>query len=253
MRVNATALLLGFLWAFAASSVSSAVLGQEKTESQENSPKVTEKKGEASVKPGVNSPFTDPKLDVDAFVERFEIESREVYLTRERVLSACEIEKGDTVADVGAGTGLFTRMFSVEVGDEGWVYAVDIAPRFIEHINKVAAKNELSNITGVVCAENSVNLPPESVDVVFVCDTYHHFEYPKSTLASIHRALKADGHLIVIDFHRIEGQSREWLMDHVRAGKDVFQSEIESAGFKLAEEKKIEGFHENYFLKFEKQ
>ena len=73
---------------------------------------------EASVRPGVNKSFVDPNLNVDAFIKKFEIESREVYLNRERILAACEIEKGDTVADVGAGTGLFTRMFSQEVGND---------------------------------------------------------------------------------------------------------------------------------------
>ena len=199
---------------------------------------------------GINKNFTDPDLDVDAFVKRFEIESREIYTARERILSACGIAKGDVVADIGAGTGLFTRMFSVAAGDQGWVFAVDVAPRFIEHINQEAIKLDLDNITGVLCAENSVNLPANSVDVVFVCDTYHHFEYPKSTLASIRRALKEGGHLIVIDFERIPGTSREWLLDHVRAGKSVFRGEIEAAGFVLKSEKKIEGFQENYFLEF---
>ena len=208
--------------------------------------------GEASVKPGINKKFVDPDLDVDSYVKRFEIESREVFVNRERILAACGIEKGDTVADVGAGTGLFTRMFSMEVGNEGWVYAVDIAPRFIEHINAEAAKHKLDNITGVLCAENSINLPTESADVIFVCDTYHHFEYPRSTLASIRRALKDDGHLIVIDFERIEGKSRDWLINHVRAGKEVFRAEIMDAGFSLVEDKTIDGFEENYFLKFKK-
>ena len=208
--------------------------------------------GETSVKPGINKSFLDPDLDVDKFIERFEIESREVFVARERILAACDIEKGDVVADVGAGTGLFTRMFSVETGEQGWVFAVDVAPRFLEHINQDASKLRLNNITGVLCAENSVNLPADSVDVVFVCDTYHHFEYPKSTLASIHRALKQDGHLVVIDFERIPGVTREWLLNHVRAGKSVFRGEIESAGFVLEAEKDIDGFEENYFLKFRK-
>ena len=207
---------------------------------------------EESVKPDVNKKFVDPNLDVDSFVKRFEIESREVFVNRERILAACEIEKGDTVADIGAGTGLFTRLFALEVGNEGWVYAVDIAPRFIQHINGEALKAKLNNITGVLCAENSANLPPNSADIVFVCDTYHHFEYPKSTLASIKRALKNDGHLILIDFDRVEGKSRDWLLQHVRAGKEVFRDEIQAAGFSLVEEKKIDGFEENYFLKFKK-
>ncbi len=205
-----------------------------------------------SVKPGINDSFTDPELDVDQFVKRFEVESREVYLNRNEIVAAAGIEPGDRVADVGAGTGLFTRLFADRVGDAGWVFAVDIAPRFIEHITREAHQADQRNITGVLCSEDSVNLPPNSVDVVFICDTYHHFEYPQSTMASIHRALKDDGHLVVIDFDRIEGKSRPWLIGHVRAGKEVFRAEIQDAGFQLVEEKPMKGFEENYFLKFSK-
>ena len=205
-----------------------------------------------SVNPGINKSYKNPKLNVDDFVRRFEIESREVYLNRKEVVEACEIAAGDVVADVGAGTGLFTRLFSGEVGNDGWVYAVDIVPRFLQHINQEAGKKGLKNITGVLCAENSSNLPPNSVDVVFICDTYHHFEYPTSTMKSIHRALRKDGHLIVIDFERIKGKSRKWIMGHVRAGKEEFRAEIQDAGFTLVDEKKIKGFKENYFLKFRK-
>ena len=208
--------------------------------------------GESSVKPGINKDFADPNLDVGSFIEKFEIESREIFVNREKILAECEIKKGDVVADVGAGTGLFTRMFSTSVGEQGWVYAVDISPRFLEHVNKEAAKHELKNVTGVLCSENSVNLPPNSIDVLFVCDTYHHFEYPKSTLASMFRALKKGGQLVVIDFERIEGKTRDWIMGHVRAGKDVVLSEIQAAGFEMVQQKKIAGLHENYFLTFRK-
>ena len=208
--------------------------------------------GEQSVKPGVNKNFLDPELDVDKYVKRFEVESREVYLARNEIVAACGIQQGDVIADVGAGTGLYTRLFSKTVGPDGWVYAVDIAPRFLEHINKESAQQDIQNITGVLCAENSVSLPPKSVDVVFICDTYHHFEFPNSTMTSIHRALKDDGHLVVVDFERIPGKTREWLVDHVRAGKDVFRAEIQDAGFNLVEEKKVKGVKENYFLIFKK-
>jgi len=144
------------------------------------------------------------------------------------------------------------RLFSNAVGDQGNVFAVDISARFIEHINKESTSKKINNITGVLCAENSVNLPRDSVDLVFICDTYHHFEYPKSTLASIHRALKDDGHMVVIDFERIEGKTKKWTMGHVRAGKEVFQAEIENAGFTLVAQDEVEGLQENYFLKFRK-
>jgi hypothetical protein len=58
---------------------------------------------------------------------------------------------------------------------------------------------------------------------------------------------------VVIDFERIHGESREWIVDHVRAGKEVFREEIEAAGFEFVDEKQIAGFRENYFLKFRKK
>ena len=222
-------------------SLSSSSLGQDQN-----------KKQESSVKPGINKSFKDPDLDVDAFVKRFEIESREVYLNRNAIVAATGVKSGDTVADVGAGTGLFTRMFSEAVGEKGWVYAVDISPRFLEHIHRESTSQNQRNITGVLCTEKSVTLPRESVDMIFVCDTYHHFEYPKSTLSSIRKALKPGGRLVIIDFERIEGKTREWLLGHVRAGKEIFRAEIQDAGFTLVEEKKITGFKENYFLIFKK-
>src|SRR5690606_28394541 len=93
-------------------------------------------------------------------------------------------------------------------------------------------------------------LPKASIDVIFVCDTYHHFSHPESTLASLHRALRPGGRLVVVDFERIPGVSREWLLDHVRAGKEVFRAEIEAAGFVLDREVEIAGLEENYCLTF---
>jgi predicted methyltransferase len=88
------------------------------------------------------------------------------------------------------------------------------------------------------------------VDLAFVCDTYHHFEFPQKTMASIHRALRPGGRVVVIDFHRIEGISSDWVMEHVRAGQEVFRKEIEAAGFRLVEEPKF--LKENYCMIFQK-
>ena len=69
-------------------------------------------------------------------------------------------------------------------------------------------------------------------------------------LRSIRRALKPGGRFVVVDFDRIPGVTREWLMGHIRAGKDVFVSEIEAAGFRVDEEVDIPGFEENYCVRF---
>jgi ubiquinone/menaquinone biosynthesis C-methylase UbiE len=136
---------------------------------------------------------------------------------------------------------------------QGWVYAVDIAPRFVEYLSQVAANSKHRNMTPVLAGQNAVRLAPGSIDLAFVCDTYHHFEFPGATLASIHRALRPQGTLVVIDFERIQGKSREFVMKHVRAGKTTFRTEIEAAGFALAEEVQVAGLEENYFLRFIKR
>ena len=207
---------------------------------------------EESVRPGINEKFLDPDLKVAEWLKRFEVESREVFHARDKILEACRLEKGMVVADVGAGTGLYTRLFSKTVGDAGWVYAVEINPRWLEHIRERARQEGHINITTALAPQDSVMLPPNSVDRVFICDTYHHFEFPRQTMASIAKALRPGGEMVVIDFERIEGVSSEWVMGHVRAGKEVFRQEIEESGLEFLEEVKIEELKENYFLRFQK-
>ena len=207
---------------------------------------------ETSVKPGINQNFLDPNLKVDEWLQKFEVESREVFHHRKEILAACDLKPGMGVADVGAGTGLYTRMFAEAAGEKGWVYAVEINGKFIEHIQARAKQEGQANITGVLCPQDSVSLPPESIDRAFICDVYHHFEYPKSTMASLVKAMKPGAILVVVDFERIEGVTADWIMGHVRAGKEVFRKEIEDAGLTLVEEVKIEGVKENYVLKFTK-
>ncbi|MEZ5304363.1 MAG: methyltransferase domain-containing protein [Verrucomicrobiales bacterium] len=162
---------------------------------------------EQSVFPGINEKYLAPDLKVDEWVERFEREGREVFDNREKIVEAAQIKKGDVVADVGSGTGVFEPILSKAVGDEGKVIAVDIVQKFLDRIAALSEKAGLKNISTHLCKEDSVDLPADSVDKVFICDTYHHFEYPMSTMASIHQALKPGGEVIVVDFKRIEGES----------------------------------------------
>jgi predicted methyltransferase len=205
---------------------------------------------ESSVKPGVNAEFLKPELQITQWVERFEREGREIYDQREAIARAVGLRPGMSVADIGAGTGLFTPLFAEAVGPAGTVYAVDIAPEFVKHIEQRAAVSGLRNVRGVLCTERSVELPPNSVDVAFICDTYHHFEFPQSTMKSLHRALRRTGEVVLIDFKRIPGQSSEWTMNHVRAGQEVFEQEIESVGFRKVRE--IDLLKQNYVVRFRK-
>ncbi len=203
---------------------------------------------EKSVRPGINQPYQNP--DVNESVKRFESENREVFAKRKEIVAACRLKPGMAVADIGAGTGLFTRLFAAQVGPTGRVYAVDIARKFIEHIQKTAQAAGLTNVTGIVCTTTSSELPPGSVDLVFICDTYHHFEYPQRTMASVYRALRPGGQLVLVDYRRIEGQTPDWLMKHLRAGQAVFTKEIEAAGFRIVPQ--ADFLKDNYFVRFGK-
>jgi len=205
---------------------------------------------ETSVKPGINEPFLADDLKVDTYVLRFEGESREIARASGTIAAFCGLQPGTAIADVGAGTGLFEPVFSQAVGGSGKVYAVDLSDAFLGHLAARDAAEGWQNVEIVACTERSVELTASSVDVVFLCDTYHHFEYPQSTLASIRSALRPGGLLVIVDFERIEGVSSEWLLGHVRAGKEVFRAEIEEAGFRFLDEPEVPGLEENYLLRF---
>lgn len=205
-----------------------------------------------SVKPGINDKFLDPKLKVEEWTQKFETESREIFHQREKIVSNVGLKPGMAMADIGAGTGLFTLPFAQAVGDTGKVYAVEIAKNFLEHIKARASKASATNVQTILCTERSVELPEASIDLAFICDVYHHFEFPQATLATLHKALKPGGQIVLIDFKRIPGESSDFVMGHVRAGQDVFESEVTAAGFeKIGEVTDV--LKENYFVRFKKK
>jgi SAM-dependent methyltransferase len=207
---------------------------------------------EPSVRPGVNAPFLAPDVDVGEFVKAFEGESREIAQQCANITLHLGLKPGMTVADVGAGTGLFMSELAHGVGPAGRVYEIDIAPAFVEHLRERARSESLGQVEVVQCTERSVELPAGSVDVALVCDTYHHFEYPQSTLASLREALKPGGVLAVVDFER-RPDSRPWVLEHVRCGSEQVIAEIEAAGFHLEDRPAVPGLSENYLLRFRKR
>lgn len=203
---------------------------------------------EQNVRPGINRYYQDP--DWQQWVNTFERRGREVYDKRHAIVEATGVRPGMVVADIGAGTGLFTRLFAQRVGPKGKVYAVDISQPFIENIMRTTREQGFANVQGVVNSQKQVGLPPASIHLAFLVDTYHHFEYPASMLSSIHDSLLAGGRLVVIDFRRDPHRSSRWVMGHVRAGKDVVIEEITKAGFRLIDDKPL--LTTNYYLVFSK-
>lgn len=205
---------------------------------------------EASVKPGINADYLKPDLNVTNWVERFEREGREIYEQRQAILAAAKVKPNSSVADIGCGTGLFTSLLAAATGPKGKIYAVDIVPVFLSLVRQRATENGLTQIQTVLCTERSVNLPADSIDLGFICDVYHHFEYPQNSLASLHQALRKNGEVFLIDFKREPGVSSEWILNHVRASQAVVTAEFEAAGFQKVEE--IPLLNDNYVMRFRK-
>jgi predicted methyltransferase len=194
-------------------------------------------------------PGEDPA--VAAALAKFEAQNREIFARRHQIVAACRLKPDMAVADVGACTGLFTRLLATAVGRSGKVYAVEISRPFIQHIKTTCRDQGIDNVVGVVCSPTSVALPPQSVDLVFLCATYSRLEFPFKTMKSIHRALRPGGQVVLIDFKRIPGVSKEWVLKNVRGNQEDFTHEILEGGFNLVEEKKF--LRESYCLRFVKR
>jgi len=194
----------------------------------------------------LNESFADP--DVTEWIERFEREGRSVFDKRMEILDLMGLKPGMRVADIGAGSGFFARLMAQRVAPGGIVYAVDISKSFVDHIAQTARQMGLENVKAVLGDPKSPKLAENSVDVVFVAHTYHHFEFPYEMLAEIKKALRPDGLFLLIDAERIAGVTSEGRMKMVRAGKGTFTDEIVNAGFRLEEE--VDLFEDDYVLKF---
>jgi predicted methyltransferase len=204
---------------------------------------------EESVKPGINNSYESP--NVERIVKSYERDSRDVVQHSEEILAACGLKPGMVVADIGAGTGLHTRPMARKVVPGGKVIAVEITKPFVEHIEKSCREAGIENVVGHLSTPTSAELEPESIDLAFTCDTYHHFEYPFKMLDSIHEALKPGGHLVIVDYKKEEGVSPKWVFGHVRANKKQVIEEAARSGFKLFEDHS-EIMEQHYVLRFEK-
>ena len=199
--------------------------------------------------PKINEAFKKP--NVKEYVKKFESEDREAYARRHDIVAALELKPGMAVADIGAGTGLFTRLMAEKVGAKGKVYAVDIAPEFLAHIAATAKKHGHKHVVTVRGTQDTTNLPTGLLDLIFMSDVYHHLERPQKMLSSLREALKPNGRLVVVEFDRKEGKSSAFVLKHVRAGQDVFVKEIEEAGFKRVPLAKAPKLKENFVAAFE--
>jgi precorrin-6B methylase 2 len=197
-------------------------------------------------------PYGVEKENAEVFVDSMEVGSRELYAAREAVLAAAKVPAGARVADIGAGTGLYSLMFAAKAGATGTIYAVDIEPRFLKLINQRAADLDLKNVVSVLGRETDITLPKDSVDIAFIADTYHYFTDRAAIMATVREALVDRGRLVIVDFNLTAGNADDALHAHVRFGKAGLINEVKSFGFILVEEPAVEGLRDFYVVVFEK-
>lgn len=124
-----------------------------------------------------------------------------------RVVSALELKPGMKVADIGSGSGLFTRPIAKAVGPNGVAFAVDIDPALLKIVERSAADEKMANVRTILATPGDPKLP-EPVDLAFVCDTLHHIEQPGAYLQTLKKYLTPGGRIAVIDF------SEKWPQGH---------------------------------------
>ena len=180
------------------------------------------------------------------WLERTEREDEEEPETALRLL---KIQKGATVADVGAGSGYITRKLAKIVGPMGRVYAEDIQPGMIELLQRNVAKSKLTNVTPILGATDDPKLPAASLDLVMMVDVYHELSKPQAMLGHIHDALKPDGRLVLLEY-RAEDPTIPILPLHKMTVAQA-KLEVEHEGYKLASVK--EDLPRQHILIFAKQ
>ena len=129
-----------------------------------------------------------------------EREEREREERSDLLLRMLSLAPGMSVADVGAGTGYYSRRVADAIGPTGKVYAIDVQPEMFAMLQSVAKQRGYGHITPLLGATNDVKLPAASVDVAIMVDVYHELEFPYEVLASVVRAVKPGGRIVFVEY-----------------------------------------------------
>ena len=178
------------------------------------------------------------------YIHDMETEERVARLQVKRVVDMLSLEKGDTVADIGAGTGLFSMAMAKRTGPEGKVYAVDINRSLLDHVEKKALQAGIGNIVPVEATEDDPGIPAP-VDLIFMCDTFHYVALKSAYLTCLRKHLKPGGRLVIIDL------KDKWppFHDSYRFTVDELKKWAAAAGFRLVQE--YDFLSEEFFVVFE--
>ncbi len=184
--------------------------------------------------------------DSGAYIAMLEDPARDAYQKPHEVVMALQLREGERIADIGSGPGYFTLRFAQHVGSQGLVYAVDISPDMILHLNASVRDAGLDNVRTILAPPDDPLLRDGSVDRFFICDTWHHISDHARYLALMKKMLKPGGQVVIIDFQKKDtpvGAPME-----MRIAREDVVREFQQGGFALTKEQTFLPYQ--YFLVF---
>jgi ubiquinone/menaquinone biosynthesis C-methylase UbiE len=184
--------------------------------------------------------------DTAHWAAAFESPARAKWQQPDEVVGALNLKPGQTVVDIGAGSGYFTRRFARAVGPSGTAIGLDIEPGMVAYMTADARKLKLSNYEARLVKPDDPELAPDSVDVVFFCDVLHHIDARVAYLNKLKPALKPGGRVAVVDFKQTSPIGPRAPM---KIPREEMIAEFKQAGYRLVGEHDFLSYQ--YFLEFE--
>ena len=172
--------------------------------------------------------------DFQLMLGRLEDPGRARWQRPARLIRAIGVRRGDTVAEIGAGTGYLVRRLARALGPEGRVYAVDVEPRMLPILIERLRCAGLANVTPVLGRDDDPLLPAGSCDLVLVVNTYHHFPGGPRYLRRLRGLLRPGGRLVNVDFDRRETPVGPPI--ERRIARETFLRHARRAGLRLSRE-----------------
>ena len=185
---------------------------------------------------------SDPK----AYIGALEDPKRDAYQKPHEVVHALGIKPGEVIADIGAGSGYFTFHLARHVGDKGKVYAVDVSPEMVLHVNRRICEQKVTNVVSLLADPDNPLLSDRSVNRFFFSESWHHIENQAKYLSLMKRMLKPGGEVVMIDFHKKELPVGPPMQ--MRIAREDLIKQMESSGYRLTKEHSFLPYQ--YFLVF---
>ncbi|HKW86031.1 MAG TPA: methyltransferase domain-containing protein [Nitrospiraceae bacterium] len=187
--------------------------------------------------------------DIKEYLEQLDRPERDQHQKPSQVVEALALKPGMALADLGSGSGYFTRRFVEAVTETGIVYAIDVEQEMLTYTKESLVHLHIPYTAEFILARpDSPKLPADSVDLIFVCDTYHHLENRASYFLNVKSALKPGGRIAIIDFYHDDRSGPLGFPKHHLVPRETVVEEMTKAGYKLLREHTF--LPRQYFLEF---